>query len=643
MSEEFQKESTLHQMHSSSDETEVPNNTTFDQFQDLVESEEGCIYKTNDYQQLETLKFDSDYSDKNVQSLNSWLNGNFATAEFKPDSKDCEFYNLEDVTQTESNEAQCEPDKPHNISYEDSLLTKYEDSKIYSDKKYYRYINDKISDKPYKILKHSGNLEHVDTLETHFEQNPNPSMENCSYYQMCEYNENPNLQTNQVNFPSFYSIYESENNCINMENQNSHAESIDISEDEKMKVKKISENYIGELSNPNQNYNQVPGLSYLSKPNFSLTNTNASLFYPNYICNYPYAIPQDRYLLRQYSQGANSIDSNIKYKILHSSMADEENIQLTHSASSPSENSVTLKKGNIFLHLINFEEKTGLKAELLEEGAEEKIKQIFIWNVDNTFVLLEFMKSAKYAQRFNKNIEQCREMAIKCEHIAYTLARTYLFLDDLENCNHMHINDVTMDESQINVSSYNFVQDGFQDRMRNMNESPLNSKNGVDFMKKLSLRYMNIKNKYQNFISNPQDFFTNNEYTNWLQTMAQMDEYLELWLSTMKKSISLIKKRKNCVNIAITSDKLIPILSKIMVHDLANYFDIDNIYSYHKSNIESCYERIKAKYANDINIVVVGSQKNEEVVSKTIVWPFFKISDHSDIAALYYAVMNSFL
>ena len=72
------------------------------------------------------------------------------------------------------------------------------------------------------------------------------------------------------------------------------------------------------------------------------------------------------------------------------------------------------------------------------------------------------------------------------------------------------------------------------------------------------------------------------------------------------------------------------------------YFQINyQLFSF--SGKESCFERIVTRFGRKSTYVVVGDGADEEKASKNLNFPFWRISSHKDIKALYTALDMGFL
>jgi len=109
------------------------------------------------------------------------------------------------------------------------------------------------------------------------------------------------------------------------------------------------------------------------------------------------------------------------------------------------------------------------------------------------------------------------------------------------------------------------------------------------------------------------------------------------------KSLNIINSRSNCVNVLVTTTQLVPALAKVLLYGLGGVFSIENIYSATKIGKESCFERIVSRFGRKCTYVVVGDGRDEEAAAKQMNWPFWRISNHSDLAALHHALELSYL
>lgn len=129
----------------------------------------------------------------------------------------------------------------------------------------------------------------------------------------------------------------------------------------------------------------------------------------------------------------------------------------------------------------------------------------------------------------------------------------------------------------------------------------------------------------------------------WLQVRSDIEISTDNWLTMTLKCLTLIAQRQNCVNLLVTNNQLVAALSKVLLFGLAQIFPVENIYSTNKIGHESCFERITSRFGRKSTYVVIGDGPEEEKAAKAMTFPFWRISSHSDIRALYTALDKEFL
>lgn len=149
-----------------------------------------------------------------------------------------------------------------------------------------------------------------------------------------------------------------------------------------------------------------------------------------------------------------------------------------------------------------------------------------------------------------------------------------------QDCDQVHIDDVSSDDNGQDLSSYNFTSDGFQCASAN-NGICLASgvRGGVDWMRKLAFRYRKIKEIYSNYRNNVGGLLGAAKQEQWLQLRSEIEVLTDNWLTSAVKCLSLINKRNHCINILVTTTQLVPALSKVLLFGIGGIFPIENIYS----------------------------------------------------------------
>lgn len=83
----------------------------------------------------------------------------------------------------------------------------------------------------------------------------------------------------------------------------------------------------------------------------------------------------------------------------------------------------------------------------------------------------------------------------------------------------------------------------------------------------------------------------------------------------------------NCSNIVITNLPLIVAFGHLICLGFANYFNVNQVYSSHKSGKEACIKRIRKRFglSNRCTYVIIGGKEEVDIASKMNI-PFWRTS-----------------
>uniref|UniRef100_A0A1A8EJT8 Eyes absent homolog n=1 Tax=Nothobranchius kadleci TaxID=1051664 RepID=A0A1A8EJT8_NOTKA len=276
--------------------------------------------------------------------------------------------------------------------------------------------------------------------------------------------------------------------------------------------------------------------------------------------------------------------------------------------------------------------------------ADSDLERIFLWDLDETIIIFHSLLTGTFAQKFGKDPTTVLNLGLQMEELIFELADTHLFFNDLEECDQVHIDDVSSDDNGQDLSTYSFATDGFHAAATSANLCLATGvRGGVDWMRKLAFRYRRVKELYSTYKNNVGGLLGPAKRDAWLQLRAEVEALTDSWLTHALKSLSIISSRSNCVNVLVTTTQLIPALAKVLLYSLGSVFPIENIYSATKIGKESCFERIVSRFGTNITYVVIGDGKDEEHAASQHNMPFWRISSHSDLLALHQALEFEYL
>ncbi|XP_070924222.1 eyes absent homolog 1 isoform X7 [Macaca nemestrina] len=275
---------------------------------------------------------------------------------------------------------------------------------------------------------------------------------------------------------------------------------------------------------------------------------------------------------------------------------------------------------------------------------DSDLERVFIWDLDETIIVFHSLLTGSYANRYGRDPPTSVSLGLRMEEMIFNLADTHLFFNDLEECDQVHIDDVSSDDNGQDLSTYNFGTDGFPAAATSANLCLATGvRGGVDWMRKLAFRYRRVKEIYNTYKNNVGGLLGPAKREAWLQLRAEIEALTDSWLTLALKALSLIHSRTNCVNILVTTTQLIPALAKVLLYGLGIVFPIENIYSATKIGKESCFERIIQRFGRKVVYVVIGDGVEEEQGAKKHAMPFWRISSHSDLMALHHALELEYL
>lgn len=270
---------------------------------------------------------------------------------------------------------------------------------------------------------------------------------------------------------------------------------------------------------------------------------------------------------------------------------------------------------------------------------DHNIERIFIWDLDETIIIFHSLLTGTFASKFGKDAPNSVSLGLRMEEMIFNLADSHLFFNDLEDCDQVHIDDVAADDNGLDLSTYNFEGDGFHAAATSANLCLATGvRGGVDWMRKLAYRYRRIKEVYNSYRNNVGGLLGPAKRETWLQLRMELEAITDSWLTLALKALTLIHSRTNCLNVMVTTTQLVPALAKCLLYGLGGIFPLENIYSATKVGKETCFERISNRFGKKCTYVVVGDGRDEEMASKQMGFPFWRIGTHTDLINLHHAL-----
>ncbi|XP_070292284.1 eyes absent homolog 3 isoform X5 [Salvelinus sp. IW2-2015] len=281
------------------------------------------------------------------------------------------------------------------------------------------------------------------------------------------------------------------------------------------------------------------------------------------------------------------------------------------------------------------------------QPTDNDLERVFLWDLDETIIIFHSLLTGSFAQKFGKDPATVLNLGLQMEELIFELADTHLFFNDLEECDQVHVEDMASDDNGQDLSTYNFLADGFNGPSGGGAPGATTGvQGGVEWMRKLAFRYRRLKDLYNGYKCNVGGLLSPMKRELLLRLQSEMENVTDAWLSTALKSLLLIQSRSaqgKCMNVLVTTTQLVPALAKVLLYGLGDVFPIENIYSATKIGKESCFERIVSRFGKKVTYVVVGDGRDEEFAAKQHNMPFWRISTHGDLVSLHQALELDFL
>jgi len=92
-----------------------------------------------------------------------------------------------------------------------------------------------------------------------------------------------------------------------------------------------------------------------------------------------------------------------------------------------------------------------------DTGNSEAVKppeRVFVWDLDETLIIFHTLLSGSYANRYTKDHSSLMTIAFRMEEMVFNMADTHFFFNEIEECDQVHIDDVSSDDNGQDLSAY---------------------------------------------------------------------------------------------------------------------------------------------------------------------------------------------
>ncbi|KAJ4868701.1 EYES ABSENT-like protein [Raphanus sativus] len=250
---------------------------------------------------------------------------------------------------------------------------------------------------------------------------------------------------------------------------------------------------------------------------------------------------------------------------------------------------------------------------------------VYIWDMDETLILLRSLLNGTYAESFNgsKDVKRGVEIGEMWEKHILKICDDCFFYEQVEDCNEAFIDSLREYDDGKDLSRYDFKQDGFTSPTDDLNK------------RKLAYRHRAVARRYEKGLAPLVDSGTMSVLDDLYEVT---DGYTDRWLSSAKdfleqcsnvkeaSSDGTIDQSSQDIHILVTSGALIPSLVKCLLFRLDTFLRHENVYSSIDVGKLQCFKWIKERYNHPkFRFCAIGDGWEECAAAQTMQWPFVKI------------------
>ncbi|KAK9120696.1 hypothetical protein Syun_018313 [Stephania yunnanensis] len=274
------------------------------------------------------------------------------------------------------------------------------------------------------------------------------------------------------------------------------------------------------------------------------------------------------------------------------------------------------------------------RAKIIRTDAIEQKINVYIWDMDETLILLKSLLNGTYAEAFNgsKDVQKGKEIGRMWEDHLLRVCDDYFFYEQIENCNKPSLDALSDYDDGRDLSDYDFGKDRFT--------SPYDDPS----RRKLAYRYRVIAHKYVQGLRNVLD---EERMKQWDDLYHLTDIYTDRWLSSARAFLEQSAERSKILNanlasshelthpldsksqnihVLVTSGSLVPSLVKCLLFRLDDLMTHQNVYSSWDVGKLRCFSLIKERFSgSNAQFCVIGDGWEECEAAESMKWPFVKI------------------
>ncbi|KAL8216391.1 hypothetical protein R6Q57_023228 [Mikania cordata] len=254
---------------------------------------------------------------------------------------------------------------------------------------------------------------------------------------------------------------------------------------------------------------------------------------------------------------------------------------------------------------------------------DEKKLNVFVWDMDETLILLKSLITGAYTKAFNgsKDVQKGIEIGKTWENQILRICDDYFFYEQIEGCNKPFVDAMREYDDGLDLTDYDFANDGF---VGTAFDDDANKK-------KLAYRHRITAHKYKKGL---RSLFGEKMIKSWDNLYEVTDDLTDKWLSSARACVAQCasgNKDSNGsgaenINVIVTSGSLIPSLVKCLLFRLDDLISYDNVYSSWEVGKYQCFSLIKERFNGpNVQFCAIGDGWEECEAAENMQWPFVQV------------------
>ncbi|XP_043715281.1 eyes absent homolog [Telopea speciosissima] len=270
------------------------------------------------------------------------------------------------------------------------------------------------------------------------------------------------------------------------------------------------------------------------------------------------------------------------------------------------------------------------KVEVVAKSTMDQKMNVYIWDMDETLILLKSLLNGTYADAFNgsKDIQKGIEIGKMWEEHILRVCDAYFFYEQIEEYNKPFLDALSEYDDGRDLSDYDFANDKLCPPYDDLNR------------RKLAYRHRLIADKYTQGLHRVLD---QEMIKLWDDLYDLTDSYTDRWLSSARTFLEQCSGENKAlphvassnvstgtgyqnINVLVTSGSLIPSLVKCLLFRLDDLITTTNVYSSWDVGKLQCFSWIKERFSGpNFRLCVIGDGGEECDAAQTMGWPFVRI------------------